>query len=240
MLQIIIFALILTLNKLKIMSTSIIIAVVSILLLVIGTIQRKKILLLVRSETNTLLDGSTNNVKVINLKISELRKQIKDSKQLSGKLFAESNAQNRKKDEVTEKIETALANAKKYKEDGNNEASKFQLQVVLDLEKQLEIINNSIKLITTNKIKLESRIAKAARNVEQFNIKIKSIEASKSVNKLLKNVVNEGLSDSTLEEYISESEDENLKETDALDYQIEGEDRDTEFEAKINEIFETL
>ena len=70
------------------MTTIIVVSVVAVLLVIIGVAQREKLVLLVRSEANSAIKKATNSVKVIELRISDLKKSVKVMIDSAGDLHA--------------------------------------------------------------------------------------------------------------------------------------------------------
>ena len=91
-----------------------IIAVV-LVLVAIGTAQRKKLFMLFRSTTNSLISNNTNQLSVIKVRISDIKKQLAVAKDSACNLKASELSQMRKIETLNKEITDTYAKASKDK-----------------------------------------------------------------------------------------------------------------------------
>lgn len=223
------------------MNTIIIIAVILTLLLIIGASQRKKLSIWFRSEAADIISKNTNTSKVAKLQLSDMKSKIKVLIDQASSIFALELQQKKEKEEIALKIKSLVVEAKAAKANDNITLAKEKLKLKLENEKQLELIEENIKTLTSSRGKIEGNIQKVKTYVAKNNIRLKGAETRKQVNLLLKQSRVTNIDGDTLEETIDtltetvEGEEFKLEYIDNLEGNVE-----EEYSEKIDKEFETL
>jgi len=223
------------------MTTIIIIAAICIIL-AIGAINRKKLLLWVRSETNSILKEITNTVKVLELRISDAKKSINKMVDNAGDLFAQEKNIEVSIKSLIEKIDIIKHEALEAKNDKNNDLAKSKLELMLTYQKELDMLNKNLETIMQTRIKLESNISKLKTRISKHEIEIKGLKARQMTNNALKNANNSILDvdGTSLDDSINQVNSDITAKEFKLDYISNEDEEDENHSQAVEEAFENL
>ncbi len=189
------------------MNIYIIITIVAVLLLIIGATQRKALTTWIRSEAKSVIDNSTNTIKVANLRLSDLKKQVGKLAETAATLYAQEIKQEKQIKKLTEDSEDLLSKAKTAKD--NNEAikSKEYLKLKIETDNQLAILEENVEILKSKRATLELNIQKIKTYIQKSKIQLSGLKARKDTNSLLKDIKVTTIDGNTLEETIDNVEE---------------------------------
>ena len=189
------------------MNIYIIITIVAVLLLIIGATQRKALTTWIRSEAKSVIDNSTNTIKVANLRLSDLKKQVIKLAETAATLYAQEIKQEKQIKKLTEDSEDLLSKAKTAKD--NNEAikSKEYLKLKIETDNQLAILEENVEILKSKRATLELNIQKIKTYIQKSKIQLSGLKARKDTNSLLKDIKVTTIDGNTLEETIDNVEE---------------------------------
>jgi phage shock protein A len=165
--------------------TTIIILSVIALLLIIGATQRKKLVLLIRSETNSALKNVTSNSKVLSLRISDLKSHLGKVVDSAGDLYAKEELFTNNILALSKNILTTKEEAKKAKADGNESNAKTKLTLYFTLKNELELLNANLDTVTKAKHVIETKVSHIKARITEYEVKLDGLKARESVNTVL-------------------------------------------------------
>lgn len=221
-------------------TTMMIITGIAILLLIIGASQRKRLTLLFKSEVNSLLENAKNDIKIAKYKIKELKFNINKLIDQSALLYAEEHVQLESLDELKKQVEKTLKKAKKAKTNGNEMASKEKLTLVSRLKEEIDITEKHIQFLQDKRKSIEGIIQKSKSLIIQYDIKVKSLDAKTSVNKVLSQTISTDFMGDSIQDNIKNAETLALKDEFKYDYHINDISYTDEYTDEVEEEFKNL
>lgn len=221
-------------------TVQIILLSVVVLLIVIGATQRKKLVLLIKSETNHILKEATNSVKVLELRLEDLKTSINKIAESAGSIYAQLKKREKDVEKLKKDVEEYLDEAKEAKKAGNIILAKTKLEAWAYAKKALEQAEQDIINLNKTKTSLESTVLRLKLKKEVYANNIEYLKGRDNVNGALKNIA--GLSSATgesLDESINLFDDKVSFEEDKLSYMTNSTDKE-DFSKDINDQFDKL
>lgn len=167
--------------------TIIILAVVAVLI-IIGATQRQQLKLWFKSEVNDLVTKNTNNVKVANYQVKDIKAKVRETINQAAELFALEEAQNKTLKELQDQLSKEQQAARVAKDDGKKDLAITKLSMIKVLKEQIVIVEGNIAVANESRIKLEARITKLKNKINTYDIQLAGLAARKSTNEALSKI----------------------------------------------------
>jgi len=174
------------------MNLTIILIIAVVLLILIGATQRKRLLLIFRSEVNAITKEAVTNIKVLDLRLTELKEAIKNTIEAAGSLFAQIKKTEADIIKMEADIKAYNSEAKTAKDTGEIEVSKAKIEAAIYTQKTLDKAKLDIIELNKRKIKLEVSITRMKLKKNAYSNEIELLRGRDSVNKALKSVAGYG------------------------------------------------
>ena len=201
------------------MTLIIVLAAVAVLV-VIGVTQRKKLALLIRSTVKAKIDENMSTLKVLNLRISDAEKTIREMVEGAGKLFASEKQQIKALEQLKADYEKTVNEAKKAKADGNIDLAKVKIELFKELDSQITMAAENLDVIGKQKASLETRIAKIKGDIQKQKLRYEGLKARQVTNDALRSVKAETVNGETIDSSSKIIEDKIDFEQNELEYTI--------------------
>lgn len=169
------------------MTLTIILIVVGILVL-IGATQRKKLALIFKSEANAVIKKVTNPVKIMELKLAELKASIGKMVDVAASLYAQILKLEKDLGKFIQERDEYLKAAKKAKEEDNENLAKSKLEAKLYTDKLINQTKSDIATLSEKKTALEIKINKLKLKQSMYKNDIETLKSRSDINKALKSI----------------------------------------------------
>jgi len=170
------------------MSLNIILIITGLFLLLIGATQRKRLLLLLRSEVNAVTKEAVSNIKVLDLRLTELKEAVKNTIEAAGSIFAQIKKTEADIEKMGKDIEQYNRDAKISKDKGDVEVAKAKIEAAIYTDKTLQKAKLDLIELEKRKIRLEVSITRMKLKQNAYSNEIELLRGRDSVNKALKSV----------------------------------------------------
>lgn len=222
------------------MTTIIILSVVAILLLV-GATQRKKLALLIRSEVKDFTDKQLSNVKVLKVRIEDIKSKGREMVDQAANLEALEQKQVKLIETLNKDLEVATNTAKKAKEAKDKDKAIIELAKVKELNNQITLATQNKNVANKSRLALESKISKIKTQISTYEIQIQGLEARKATNDVLNKISIDTVNNDTINNAIDNLEDKVSTEEIKLDYKVNlQDDSDNDYSKDLEEEYENL
>lgn len=174
------------------MNLTIILIIAAILLLLIGATQRKRLLLIFRSEVNAITKEASSSIKVLDLRLTELKEAVKNTIEAAGSIFAQIKKTEADIIKMTADIEQYKKDAKTAKDKDEVEVAKAKIEAAIYTSKTLEKAKLDLIELEKRKTRLEVSITRMKLKQNAYANEIELLRGRDSVNKALKSVTGYG------------------------------------------------
>lgn len=224
------------------MSLLSILVVIGIVLLLVGTTQRKKIALIFKSNVKAATDAASDPVKILKFKLEEAKATLTKLVDKSCEIFAQERSLKNKISSFKTKYESAMDKAKSLKAEGKENQAKAKLEIALSVKSEMDILTSQYDAISANRIKIEKMVEKQKVVIEKVKTKTSRIEsniaasdAMKSVSSMLDDLAVDSLPD--IEDQTTQELDKQTRKLELIDVDDEEEETSSE---DVNSAYDSL
>jgi len=163
----------------------ILLLVLTLVLSVVGAVNRKKLAFWVKATATEVIDNNIDNLKIVKQRISELKTKRKSIVDKAGSLFAELSTQRKSLKELKDKLFNCKKDALKAKNDMNKDLAIIKLKDANILKDQIKMAEDNIQVLANAQTKLENINQELKSQISALDIQLLGLSARKDTNKAL-------------------------------------------------------